>query len=82
MDGQVLDGIVILMLCEGAGLALLYRLRGRGVKPGALLPSLASGMCLLLAMRAALGGAWWPYVSSWLLAALLFHLVDLRRQWR
>ncbi len=59
----------------------MARLR-RGVAPWDLLPNLASGACLLLAMRAGLGGAWWGWVSLPLLGALLLHGMDLRRRWR
>ena len=49
---------------------------------GRVLPNLVSGGFLLLAVRAALGGAWWGWVSLCLLAALIGHLEDLRRAWR
>jgi Na+-driven multidrug efflux pump len=81
-DGRVLDWIIAGMVCEGVGLVLLYRLRGRGIPPAALLPNLLAGLCLLLAMRLALSGAWWGFVSAALLAALVFHLAELKRDWR
>ncbi len=81
-DGFVLDAILAAMVLEACGLAALHRLTGRGVAPAAYLLNLCSGLCLLLAMRLALGGAWWGYVSSALLGALCLHLGDLWRQWR
>ena len=81
-SGRVLDLILLGMVLEGASLTLLFRTRGRGVRPGALWPNLRSGMCLLLAMRAGLAGAWWGWVSLPLLGALAFHVADLRRLWR
>ena len=81
-SGWVLDGILALMGAEAAVLAALWRAGRRGVPPGALLPNLLSGMCLLLAMRTALAGAWWGWISLPLLAAGVLHGVDLRRQWR
>ena len=81
-NGHVLDWILAAMLLEGAGLTLTYRLTGRGVRPAVLLANLCSGMCLLLAMRLALGGAWWGFVSAALLGALCFHAGDLARQWK
>ena len=81
-DGRVLDGILAGMGLEACVLVALYRWGGRGVAPVAVLPNLGSGMCLLLAMRLALGGAWWGWVSLALLSALCLHLGDLRRQWR
>ena len=82
VSGRVLDLILLGMALECAALTLLFRLRRRGVPPGALWPNLLSGMCLLLAMRAGLAGAWWGWVSLPLLGALGFHLLDLRRLWR
>ena len=81
VSGRVLDLILAGMVLEGVVLAALWRRRRRGVAPGALLPSLLSGMCLLLAMRAGLAGAWWGWVSLPLLAALCGHVIELRRNW-
>ena len=81
LHGRVLDCILAAMVCEGLGLTMLWRFGRRGVAPGALLWNLGSGACLLLAMRLALGGAWWGFVSGALLGALVLHLGDLRRQW-
>ncbi len=80
-SGRVLDLIVAGMVLEGLGLFAYHAATGRRVAPGRLLPNLISGAFLLLAMRAALGGAWWGWVSALLLAALLGHLYDLRRAW-
>ncbi len=80
-SGRVLDLILLCMALEGASLTLLFRTRRQGVPPGALWPNLLSGMCLLLAMRAGLAEAWWGWVSLPLLAALAFHVADLRRLW-
>ena len=79
--GRVLDFIVAGMLAEALGLAALFRWRRQGVPPTALLPNLASGICLLLAMRLALSGLWWGFVAACLLGALLLHLLDLRLRW-
>ena len=81
MHGRVLDFILAAMVCEGAAFTALWRFGGRGVAPSALLWNLGSGMCLLLGMRLALGGAWWGFVSAALLAALVLHVSDLRQRW-
>ncbi len=80
-SGRVLDLILLAMLGEGVALVLGYRVFRRGVPPAACLPNLAAGMCLLLAMRLALAGAWWGYVSAALLGSLVCHLGDLRARW-
>ena len=81
-SGRVLDFIVFAMILEGAGLVALFRLRGQGVAPGDLLPNLLSGVCLLLSMRLALAGTWWPFISLCLLGALAGHVFDVRRRWK
>jgi hypothetical protein len=58
-----------------SGLSLASRYRGIGLM---LLP----GIFLLVALRAALAGAAWPWVPSALTAALVAHLLDLRQRWR
>ena len=80
--GRVLDVILAAMVCEAIGLSLLWRVARRGVAPSVLLWNLGSGMCLLLAMRLALRGAWWWTVSGALVGALVLHLADIRRHWR
>jgi len=80
-NGVVLDLILAAMAVEGLGLTLRYALTGRGIAPADFLANLLSGMCVLLGMRLALGGAWWGFVSGSLLGALVFHLVELRRRW-
>ncbi len=80
-SGLVFDLILAGMALEAIGLALFHRATGRGVRPARLLPNLLSGMCLLLAMRVGIGGAWWGWVSLSLLGALAFHLMDLGRAW-
>lgn len=76
-----LDAILLLLLLEAAGLVLWHRLGGRGPEPRRLLPTLAAGFCLLLALRACLVGAAAPFVALWLAAALAAHLTDLVGRW-
>ncbi|CAL8977144.1 hypothetical protein RHODGE_RHODGE_00394 [Rhodoplanes serenus] len=77
VSGRVIDLILILVVIEAVGLAVLARLTRRVPRIGTLLPNLAAGACLLLAVRAALAGAAWPWVAAALLAALVAHLADL-----
>ncbi len=58
-----------------------HRWSGGGVPLSAVGANLCSGAALLLAVRAALVGAWWGWVALPLLAALLAHLVDLGGRW-
>ena len=80
-SGRIVDLILLLVLAEAVGLGLLRRATGQGPPPAALLPDLAAGACLLLALRFALRGAAWPVVAACLLGSLVAHLADLRGRW-
>jgi hypothetical protein len=81
-SGQVATVILVGMVLEGCALAAWHWRTGRGVAPGDFLANLVSGMFLLLAMRLALGGAWFGWVGACLLGALAGHATELRRRWR
>ncbi|MGI4976647.1 MAG: hypothetical protein ACRYG6_06865 [Janthinobacterium lividum] len=80
-SGRVVDLILLLVLAEAAALLALHRATGRGPRPAALLPNLAAGACLLLALRFGLRGAAWPVLALCLLGSLAAHLADLRARW-
>ena len=61
-------------------LEVLVLARSRGVVT-ALLAALP-GACLILALRAALTGAPWPWVALWVSLSLPAHLADLARRRR
>ena len=70
------DVVLLVMLAEGAMLA--RNGRGWAVAATALLP----GALLVLALRAALGGASWPLVALPLTLSFPAHLLDLHaRGW-
>lgn len=81
-SGRVVDWLLLLVAVEAGALLAYHRWTARGVPPRAVMLNLLSGACLLGAMRAALGGAWWPWVSMLLAMAGLLHALDLRRLWR
>lgn len=81
-SGRVAELILGLVVLEGLALAAYHRATGRGVPPGRLAGNLASGGALLLALRLALGGAWWGWIGLCLFASLLAHAADLRARWR
>lgn len=81
-SGHVVDIALALTVIE-AGLVTWYARRiGRGPAPGPFLGNLLSGVCLMLALRAALVGAWWGWIGFFLIGALAAHLSDLRWRWR
>jgi hypothetical protein len=79
-SGHVVDLILAIIVVEYGVLA--WGGRGLGFRAGLLdrLLALAPGVCLLLALRAALTGAAWPWVAAWLTASLPLHLVDAIRR--
>ena len=78
-SGRIVDLILGLVAVEALALVALGRRRGiAGLDvAAALLP----GVALMLALRAALTGAWWAWVAAWLAASLVAHLADLARRW-
>ena len=80
-SGHIIDAILVLTVLEAIGLTVFHRTTGRGVPPGDFLVNLASGCCLLLALRLALTGEPWVWIAAALLGSLLAHVVDLTRRW-
>jgi hypothetical protein len=76
-SGLLIDLIMIGVLFEAAALALLHRRRGLGFAPGRWLPTLAAGLCLMLALRAALTGGGANQVLFWLAMSGVAHGCDL-----
>ena len=79
---SLVDAVIGLTLAEAALLAWWHRRHGRGVPPRDYALNLASGLCLMLALRFALGGAAPPAVMSGVAAAGMLHVLDLWRRWR
>jgi hypothetical protein len=74
LTSPMLIDLVILFTLVEAGVLLFWR------RP--VVAMLLPGICLLLALRAALAGAAWPWVPVALTAALVAHLWDVRLRWR
>ena len=81
-SGRIIDAILVLMALEAIALLAFHRATGRGVGPRALLPFLAAGVCLMLALKAALVGSGWQAVAAMLSLAFVFHLIDIVLRWR
>ncbi|HQR75047.1 MAG TPA: hypothetical protein PLR35_01345 [Burkholderiaceae bacterium] len=80
-SGRIVDLILVLVAVELAVFGYMRARRGRGIAWHALLPNLLAGAALLLALRAAITGAAWPWIAAWLAAAGLAHVADLRVRW-
>ncbi|MEO8010784.1 MAG: hypothetical protein ABI650_03980 [Dokdonella sp.] len=81
-SGRVVDLVLVVMAIEAIVLGLYHRKSGRGIGLLDLLANLASGFCLLLALRAALTGMSWPWIGAALAASFAGHLFDVSRRWR
>ena len=79
--GRIADCIIGLMLLEFAALTLIRARGASGIPPLELGASLAAGISLLLAMRAALAGSSWPQMAMWLIVSLMAHVLYLKIRW-
>lgn len=80
--GRIVDIVLALTALEAVALMAYHQWTGRGIAPLDLLSTLAAGVFLMLALRAALTGAGWVWIAGCLVAALAAHLLDLARRWR
>jgi len=76
-SGRIIDIIILLVVLEIAVLLSLHRIRSLGPKPQVLLPTLASGLLLMLALRAAIADLRWELIALPLTLALITHIIDL-----
>lgn len=81
-SGRIIDIILVLMALETVALLGFHRATGKGVAPRALLPFMAAGVCLMLALKVALTGGSWQAVAGLLLLAFVAHLADIALRWR
>ncbi len=81
-SGRLIDVALTMTALEAVAVVLYFRRTGRGIAPADFLGNLASGVCLMLALRCGVTGAWWGWIALWLSAALVAHLADVRRRWR
>ena len=76
-SGHAVDLVLLVIAVEFAVLGLRRAGQGNAVdRVLALMP----GVCMLLALRASLTGAPWPWVAVALAVSFPFHLADLVRR--
>lgn len=80
-DGRMIDLIVLLVLVEWLAFAAWHRHTGKGLSGGMLLPNLAAGLCLMLALRSALTGSSWMWVALFVALSGVAHVADLWCRW-
>lgn len=81
MGTWLIDAVIGFTLIEAALLLGYRRFTRRGLPAREYAANLVSGLCLMLALRAALVGSHWGVVGAWLAASGLVHGYDLWRRW-
>jgi hypothetical protein len=81
LDGRLTTFVVALVVVEWLALAAWHRRTGKGLSGRQLLPNLAAGMCLMLALRAALVDSGWMWVAAFLALSGVAHVADLITRW-
>jgi hypothetical protein len=80
-SGRLVDLILVMVLIEVFLLAWWLPRSGSTLRVLELLPNLAAGAALLVALRFALAGADWRLLALALSAALVAHITDLVLRW-
>lgn len=78
----LLDAVIVFTLFEGLALWIHHAATGRGLAPRDYALNMLSGLCLMLAVRAALGTSPWPWIAACLAGAGLAHGLDIWRRFQ
>lgn len=78
----LLDAVIVFTVLEGMGLWLYHRITGQGLAPVEYALNMLSGLCLMVAVRAAVSDMPWPWIAVCLSASGLAHGWDMVRRWR
>lgn len=76
------DAVIALTVLEALVLGWMHRRHGRGPVLDHWLPHLASGFCLMVALRGALAGWNGAWIGACLTVSGLIHGIELWRRWR
>jgi hypothetical protein len=83
LDGaHTVDLILAVVAIEVIAMTAYWHAKHRGIAPALLLPNLAAGALLLLALRFSLSGYAWPWYTACLALAGIANIADLRQRWR
>lgn len=80
--GRIAEIIAVLVIVEFVLLAAWGRRSGRGPGAASLAATLAAGLFLVLALRAALDGGSAAAIGMWLAAAFVAHGADMAIRFR
>ncbi len=79
-SGHAVDLVLFVIVAEFIFLSTRRRRLGARASVGDRVLAFAPGVCLLLALRAALTGAGWEWIALALTASFPFHIADLIRR--
>ncbi|MEO7336857.1 MAG: hypothetical protein ABIV63_09775 [Caldimonas sp.] len=79
---RLVDAVIAFTVVEGLVLVAWHRVTGRGVSPRDFVLNMASGLCLMLALRSLADGAGPAALAACLAAAGAAHGTDIWLRWR
>ena len=82
LSGRIVDMVIAITVFEGIAMAIYHRITGNGVPPRNYALNMASGLCLMLALRFALTNGGWMMVALGLTASGIIHGLDLASRWQ
>ena len=74
---DLVDIAIAVTVAELMALLVYHRATGRGLAPSRLLPNIAAGIFLMLALRLEMLDAGWPWLAACLALAGGAHVIDL-----
>lgn len=80
-SGRIIDLILVVIGLELTALAVLARLRPPGLRFGRLLSLVIPGVCIFLALKAALVSAGWGVIALFLAMSGIAHAFDVWIRW-
>lgn len=81
-SGRIVDIMIAFVIVEIVFLLIYERRTGRGVAPYSLLVNVGAGGSLMLGLRAVFSDADWTIIAACLVAALVFHTLDIIQRWQ
>ena len=81
-SGRIVDVMLVFIFLEIVVLSLIRQRRGGGIAAVPLIVNIGAGGSLMVALRFALAGDGWLAITVCLLAALVFHVADIRLRWQ
>ena len=82
LSGRIVEIMLTVMAIEIIVVEILRRRRGAGIGTLPLVINIGAGASLMLALRAALTEAGWLAIAAFLVASLVFHVLDVRIRWQ